>query len=68
MKNAYNAVAKDPSKGGGVNININDGVSSSSQTSRGQSSTVSGAAVSAGRPPTATSPTAAPSGLATPPS
>jgi len=42
-------VAKDPSKVGGVNINIDVGVSSSSQTSSGQSSTASGAAVSAGR-------------------
>ncbi|MGE8704299.1 MAG: hemagglutinin repeat-containing protein [Achromobacter sp.] len=48
-KNAYVAVAKDPSKVGGVNINIDVGVSSSSQTSSGQSSTASGAAVSAGR-------------------
>ncbi|MFJ3464517.1 hemagglutinin repeat-containing protein [Achromobacter spanius] len=48
-KNAYDAVAKDPSKVGGININIDVGVSSASQTSSGQSSTASGAAVSAGR-------------------
>ncbi|MFJ3464525.1 hemagglutinin repeat-containing protein [Achromobacter spanius] len=48
-KNAYDAVTKDPSKVGGININIDVGVSSASQTSSGQSSTASGAAVSAGR-------------------
>ncbi|SEJ60669.1 hemagglutinin repeat-containing protein [Achromobacter sp. NFACC18-2] len=48
-KNAYDAVAKDPAKVGGININVDLGASSASQTSTGQSSTASGAAISAGR-------------------
>ncbi|UAN04571.1 hemagglutinin repeat-containing protein [Achromobacter mucicolens] len=48
-KNAYDAVAKDPAKVGGININVDFGASSASQTSSGQSSTASGAAISAGR-------------------
>ncbi|MFD4840497.1 hemagglutinin repeat-containing protein [Achromobacter sp. NPDC058515] len=48
-KNAYDAVAKDPTKVGGININVDLGASSSSQTSSGQSSTASGAAIAAGR-------------------
>lgn len=48
-KNAYDAVAKDPAKVGGININVDLGASSASQTSSGQSSTASGAAISAGR-------------------
>ncbi|WFP06235.1 hemagglutinin repeat-containing protein [Achromobacter spanius] len=48
-KNAYDAVAKDPSKVGGININVDVGASSASQTRSGQSSTASGAAIAAGR-------------------
>lgn len=48
-KNAYDAVAKDPSKVGGININVDVGASSASQTRSGQSSTASGAAIAASR-------------------
>ncbi|MCU6618001.1 hypothetical protein DBL07_26000 [Achromobacter mucicolens] len=48
-KNACDAVAKDPSIVGGVNIDIDVALSSASQTSSGHSSTASGAAISAGR-------------------
>ncbi|WP_175214079.1 hemagglutinin repeat-containing protein [Achromobacter aegrifaciens] len=48
-KNAYDAVAKDPARAGGISINVDLGASSASQTSTGQSSTASGAAIAAGR-------------------
>lgn len=48
-KNAYDAVAKDPARAGGISLNVDLGASSASQTSTGQSSTASGAAIAAGR-------------------
>ncbi|WMD21208.1 hemagglutinin repeat-containing protein [Achromobacter seleniivolatilans] len=48
-KNAYDAVAKDPSKVGGINFNVDLGASSSSQTTSGQSSNANGTAIAAGR-------------------